>query len=166
MFIISEDTHEAWIRYFSAGSRGSSILKFFVAAGEDTPTTAPLAFSNQPEPLWHFRLDLLPSSLQQSVDSRFDRGTSCPPQHRRRTQYSQCQSDDWEFAAFKQGLQFVQQDRVVTYFSTEQNKAWIENECQVQDHICQNGCAVLQNPFCVCVARNRQVPNVRRMTYS
>ncbi len=131
---------------------------------EDTATTALLALSD--EPLWPYRLDLLPSSLQQSMDSRFERGTRGPPQYGRRTQCSQCQSDDRELATSQQGLQFVQQNRVVTHFSTEQNEAWIENEGQVQDHVRQNGCALFQNPFCFPIARSRQVPNVRGVTYS
>lgn len=133
---------------------------------EDTATTALLALSDEPEALWPYRLDLLPSSLQQPMDSRFERGTRGSPQYGRRTQCSQCQSDDRELATSKQGLQFVQQNRVVTHFSTEQNEAWIENEGQVQDHVRQNGCALFQNPLCFPIARSRQVPNVRGVTYS
>jgi hypothetical protein len=75
--------------------------------------------------------DLLPSRLQQTMDRRFERGTRGSPQYCRRTERSQCQSDNRKLTPSKQSPQLVQQNRVVTHFPTEQNEAWIENEGQV-----------------------------------
>ena len=119
-----------------------------------------------PNVLSPHRLDLLPSSMQQTVDGWFERGTSGPPYYRRRTECSQRYSDDRELAAIKQCFQFVQQNWVVTHLSTEENKAWIENKGQVQDNVRQNGSTLFQDPFCFRIARSRQVPDIRGVTYS